>query len=137
MKKVFACIASVMCAAVLYADVSHFTETVAPASTIGAVPVSNGYDWSMTTGSNSPPAAFRAITVTTMTATGPVTLSTTTMLMQQLTLTQVAASSPTIIGQAVWCTNCAAAGGKGTVCYSTATATAANSFVLSTGTACQ
>lgn len=55
--------------------------------------------------------------------------------MTSMTLTQVAQTSATVVGQAVWCGNCASAGAKGTICFSTST-TAQNGFVLSTGTAC-
>jgi hypothetical protein len=39
-------------------------------------------------------------------------------------------------GQLIFCSNCTAAGGQGTICISTGT-TATYQFVLSTGTACK
>lgn len=52
------------------------------------------------------------------------------------TVAAIMASTAPTIGYPVWCTNCAANGGFGTVCTSTG-ATKFGSFVLSTGTACQ
>lgn len=75
----------------------------------------------------------------TLTATaGNVVLATTTFAYQNRTLAQISASTPSYVGAPVWCTNCAAAGGKGTLCISTTTVSpgAGNDFVLSTGTVC-
>lgn len=48
-----------------------------------------------------------------------------------MTLTQVAASTPTYVGQPVVCSNCASVnGGLGTLCISTETATANNAFII-------
>ncbi len=63
---------------------------------------------------------------------GWVTLSITSM-----TATAVAASTPPTVGYPVFCTNCAASGGSGTICVSTESTTAQNAFVLSTGTVCK
>lgn len=52
------------------------------------------------------------------------------------TKTQIDTSTPTVVGQVVLCSDCAAAGGAGTVCLSTAI-TGSHSFVLSTGTICK
>lgn len=53
------------------------------------------------------------------------------------TLAQIQASTPTAVGQVLFCSNCTANGGSGTLCISTATANAQTSFVLSTGTVCK
>lgn len=52
------------------------------------------------------------------------------------TLAEICASTPTMVGKPRWCTNCAAAGGAGTVVWSTSTAApgAGCDFVLSSGT---
>mgnify|MGYP001590969798 CR=1 FL=1 len=48
-----------------------------------------------------------------------------------MTLTQVAASTPTYVGQPVICSNCVSVnGGLGTLCISTETATAQNAFII-------
>ncbi len=54
-----------------------------------------------------------------------------------MTLTAVAQSTPPTIGYPVFCYNCTASGGSGTICVSTESATAQNAFVLSTGTVCK
>lgn len=52
-----------------------------------------------------------------------------------MTIAQSSSTVPTAKGQEIFCSNCAAAGGAGTLCVSTATAV--NSYVLSTGTVCK
>lgn len=48
-----------------------------------------------------------------------------------MTLTQVAASTPTYVGQPVVCSNCATAnGGLGALCISTEATTAQNAFIF-------
>lgn len=47
----------------------------------------------------------------------------------------IASTAPTI-GYPIWCTDCAASGGRGTLCTSTGT-TGSNQFILSTGTVCK
>jgi hypothetical protein len=52
-----------------------------------------------------------------------------------MTLTQVAASTPTYVGQVVACSNCGTANGSlGTLCISTETSTANNAFILAAST---
>jgi len=99
-----------------FAASSRFTETLPPASSAGAVAVSNGYDWSLSTmGSNVVPGFVLP----------SYTLAyTTTSLISSTT------------GQLIFCSNCSANGGKGTICVSTGT-TATYQFVLSSGTACK
>lgn len=56
------------------------------------------------------------------------------------TKAQIATSTPTVVGQVVYCSDCAAAGGAGTLCISTATTGGIGGgsyFVLSTGTVCK
>lgn len=69
---------------------------------------------------------------------GATILSTATFRLQNLTAAQISASTATYIGQPVYCTNCTASGGKGTVCVSTSTNApgSGSDFVLSTGTIC-
>lgn len=60
-----------------------------------------------------------------------------------LTLTQVAQSTPTYVGQAVVCSNCGSVNGSlGTLCISTETTNAGNAYIivgssLTATTACQ
>jgi hypothetical protein len=54
---------------------------------------------------------------------------------KSLTAAQVLLSTSTAVGELIYCSNCAANGAVGTLCISTATAK--NSFVLSTGTVCR
>lgn len=129
------------------ADVTHFTETLPPATSAGATPVSNGYDWSLSNGSNAPSSSFKGITNTgTLTQTGAVTQSggavtqsTTTMTggfaPMQVTAATELTLTPTTTGQWIYCTNCANAGSqKGIPCISTGVVV--GSFVtVSTNTA--
>lgn len=56
MKKLLAIVAIVSLFALGYVrHASAFTETLPPASAIGVVPVSNGYDWSLSSGTAVPP----------------------------------------------------------------------------------
>ena len=48
MKKYLGIAAAFILSSVSYAAVTHFTETLPPATTAGCIPLSNGYDWSMT-----------------------------------------------------------------------------------------
>lgn len=109
-------LAVVLLAGVSYGASAHFTETLPPASPAGAVPVANGYDWSLTTNpvNSVPGLAIPSWTVA----------ITTTSLMASTT------------GQLIFCSNCAANGGNGTLCVSTGT-TATYQFILSTGTPCK
>jgi hypothetical protein len=104
----------------LYAVPTRYTETLPPQSPNGSVPVSNGYDWGLSQNA------------------GVVISSVTVGLISQ-TIAQIAASTPSVVGQMVYCNNCAANGGSGTVCISTITTApgAGNDFVLSTGTICK
>lgn len=54
---------------------------------------------------------------------------------KSLTAAQVITSTSTAAGELIFCSNCGGAGGAGTLCISTGTA--ANAFVLSTGTVCK
>lgn len=136
------------------ADPSHYTETLPPAVTNGAMPIANGYDWSLTTNSTSPVGQFKGITDTgvftqagtytqasgSMTLTGvTVAISSAVIAPLNLSLTQVQTSTPSFVGQTIFCNNCAASGGAGTLCVSTTTVSpgAGNDFVLSTGTVCK
>lgn len=52
-----------------------------------------------------------------------------------MTLTQIAASTPTYTGQPVVCSNCATAnGGLGAMCISTEATTAQNAFIFAAST---
>lgn len=95
---------------------THFTETLPPAASAGAIPVSNGYDWSLSQSS------------------GIVITSATIALFNQ-TVTQIVNSTASIVGQMEFCSNCLAGGGKGAICISTGTSLF-NQFILSTGTVC-
>lgn len=55
--------------------------------------------------------------------------------LKNLTAAQVILSTSTAKGEIIFCSDCGASGGAGTLCVSTATAV--NSFVLSTGTVCK
>jgi len=117
MKKVLGSFLGViLLAGISFASSAHFTETLPPASPAGAVPVANGYDWSLSTvGQNTIPGlVLPSYTVA----------YATTSLISDTT------------GQVIFCSNCSANGGKGTICVSTGT-TATYQFVLSTGTACK
>lgn len=117
MKKLLGSIVVVLFAVGLsYAVPSHFTETLPAQAPYGSVPVSNGYDWTVSSGTSGiAPTVFTQ------------------------TVAQICASTATAVGQLVYCSNCAAAGGAGTVCISTSIAApgAGCDFVLSTGTQCK
>lgn len=57
--------------------------------------------------------------------------------LSSMTIAQINATTPTVVGQMVFCGDCTAAGGKGTICISTEAATAQVGFTLSTGTVCK
>jgi hypothetical protein len=63
----------------------HFTETLPPQAANGAVPVSNGYDWSLSTDTGAP----------SITAASPIQL-------WSRTLAQMNALAPTAAGQAIY-----------------------------------
>lgn len=102
---------------VLYAVPSHYTETLPSQAATGSVPVSNGYDWTLSQ------------------STGVVISSVTVGLISQ-SAAQIAATTPTVVGQMVYCNNCTAGS---PICISTITTSpgAGNDFVLSTGTICK
>lgn len=102
-------------ASLSYAATTRFTETLPAASPRGGTVISNGYDWSLTTNDSGtvPGLALPVFSTTTLSS----LISDTT-------------------GQVVFCSNCTANGGQGTICVSTGT-TAAYQFVLSTGTKCR
>lgn len=56
--------------------------------------------------------------------------------MPSQTISAINADVPRVVGQQVFCNNCASNGGAGTVCVSTATAAQGFDYVLSTGTKC-
>lgn len=64
--------------------------------------------------------------------------STQFLTLSSMTVVQISASTAAVVGQVVYCGNCTANGGKGTICISTSTAApgAGSDFVLSTGTLC-
>jgi hypothetical protein len=72
----------------------------------------------------------------TMAATQPLSLGVVDASLRSLTQAQVLASTSTKAGQMIYCSNCSANGGAGTICISTGT-TGFNPFVLSTGTVCR
>lgn len=53
-----------------------------------------------------------------------------------MNVTGVTNSTAPTVGYPLWCTDCLANGGAGTLCVSTGT-TKFNQFILSTGTACK
>ena len=121
MKKVIVgCIATLFMSSGAFATVTHFTETLPAAQAQGNVPVANGYDWGMSQNSG-------------------VVISSAIVGMQSFTLTQINASTAAFVGELLYCNNCAAAGGAGTICVSTSTNApgAGSDFVLSTGTQCK
>lgn len=98
------------------AATTHFTETVPPASPGGAIPVANGYDWSLTTNNvNTVP---------------PLVLPSYTVLVTSNTL------QSTTTGQLIFCTNCTNfMGGLGQVCFSTGTTTVGQFVAISSAAA--
>lgn len=88
-----------------FAASSRFTETLPPAVTLGYVPVSNGFDWSLSSGT--------AGTIPAIALNAPIGLF-------YETKAQVLASTATAVGQIVFCTDCVAS----KLCVSTGTATA-------------
>jgi hypothetical protein len=102
------------------AVVTHYTETLPPQTPTGNVPVSNGYDWTVSQNAG-------------------VVVSSATIGLNVQSLAAISASTAGVVGQMVFCQNCAAAGGAGTICISTTTVApgAGSDFVLSTGTVCK
>lgn len=88
-----------------YAVPSHFTETLPSQALPGSGPVSNGYDWTLTTSTTNTSVPF---------ALPPYTLA--------FASNTLVASS---LGQLITCTNCSV---TGQVCFSTGT-TATRQFV--------
>lgn len=76
-------------------------------------------------------AAWSAYAVTQAQSLGNVDVS-----IRALTAAQVLISTSTKAGQLIYCSNCGASGGAGTICVSTGTS-GYNPFVLSTGTVCK
>lgn len=79
------------------------------------------------------PQSLGSITASTSTFTGGINL-------WNRTAAQIQALIASTTGQQVFCSDCTANGGKGTICVSTGGftgATLANQFVLSTGTVCK
>lgn len=69
-------------------------------------------------------------------ASQPQSLGNVAIQLPNLTAAQVSVATATYKGQPIYCTDCASNGGAGTICISTA-ATAANQFILSSGTVCK
>lgn len=145
-------VCAVLASGLAIADVTHFTETLPPQTSSGATPVSNGYDWSLSNGSNAPSATFKGITNTgTLTQTGAltqsggaVTLSTATLtgglVLLSQTTTQIASLTASTTGQVIFCSNCvkgnASAGvGLGVICVSTGSTTSGQFILVSSATA--
>lgn len=82
-----------------------YTETLPPASAIGVVPVSNGYDWSLSSGTSSPPIQLFIRTIA-----------------------QINALPAIGVGSLLYCSNCVAS----PTCVSTGTA--AGSWVITGST---
>ena len=115
MKKVLGCLAALFISGAVFAANTHFTETVPPASPAGGVPISNGYDWSLTTNnSNSVP---------------PLTLPTYTLAVATTSLTA------NTTGQIIYVTGTAA---TPTVCISSGNTTTNQWVILiATGSVCK
>lgn len=90
----------------------HFTETLPPAATYGATPVSNGYDWNLSTDSGAP----------VITASAPIQP-------WSRTIAQLNALAPAAAGQFVYCSNCVSS----PICVSSATAAGSWTVIGSTG----
>ncbi len=111
MKKILGSFAVVLLAVgMAHAVPSHYTETLPAQADPGVVPISNGYDWTVSSGTNALPIAL-----------------------VQKTLVQLNALTPNSRGQIAYCTNCT----QSTVCVSSGTGTGAWVSVSSTAvTAC-
>lgn len=67
MKKLLSCFVALlmgMGSGAIAADPTHYTETLPPQVTTGALPVANGYDWTLSTYSSAPTVKTNALTVT-------------------------------------------------------------------------